>query len=63
MTEYWWCLTHERVERGEVCKAEARLGPYATAEAARSWRERHDAREETWEEEDKRWHGEDEDEG
>lgn len=61
MSEYWWCLTHGRVEQGDVCKSEDRLGPYPTEEAAASWRTRHETREETWEEEDERWHGEDDD--
>ena len=61
MPEYWWCLTHGRVEQGAVCKADDRLGPYASEEAARNWRQRRDAREETWEEQDKRWHGTDDD--
>lgn len=60
MTEYWWCLTHGRVEQGAVCKAQDRLGPYASEEEARAWRERRDAREESWEEEDRRWRGDDE---
>jgi hypothetical protein len=58
MPEYWWCLTHERVEHGSICKADNRLGPYPSEAEARGWRERRDRREETWEEEDKRWHGE-----
>jgi hypothetical protein len=61
MTEYWWCLTHDRVEQGSICRADNRLGPYASEADARAWRERRDTREETWEEEDKRWHGEDDD--
>ena len=61
MTEYWWCLTHDRVEPGDVCKAEHRLGPYRSAEAAAGWREQHGQREETWDEEDRRWHGDDDD--
>jgi hypothetical protein len=61
MTEYWWCLTHDRVEQGSICRADNRLGPYDSEAAARGWRERRDTREEAWEEEDKRWHGEDDD--
>ena len=61
MTEYWWCLTHGVVEEGNVCKAENRLGPYRTAADAKTWRERHGQREETWEEEDRRWHGDEDD--
>jgi hypothetical protein len=33
--DWWWCLTHGRVERGPGCANQERLGPYATeAEAA-----------------------------
>lgn len=60
MAEYWWCLTHGRVERGAACRAADRLGPYATEEEALRWRERHEHRDEAWEEEDRRWRGEDE---
>jgi hypothetical protein len=36
-TEYWFCLTHHRVEGPEGCRNAERLGPYATeAEAARA---------------------------
>lgn len=59
MTEYWWCLTHDRVEHGSLCKADNRLGPYASEADARAWRERHETREDAWDEQDKRWHGED----
>jgi hypothetical protein len=33
--QWWWCLTHARVEKGPGCPDMQRLGPYATeAEAA-----------------------------
>ena len=59
MTEYYWCLTHERVEQGSVCRATNRLGPDETAQAARAWRDRVEERAEDWAAEDERWHGED----
>ena len=35
--EYWFCLTHHRVEGVEGCRNADRLGPYPTeAEAARA---------------------------
>ncbi|WP_370327315.1 hypothetical protein [Euzebya sp.] len=52
---WWWCLTHETVEQGSTCRAQDRLGPYPTADAARDWKARRDAREEAWEAEDERW--------
>lgn len=61
MAEYWYCLTHQRVERGSTCKAEDRLGPYPTEEAARHWRDHHESREERWEEQDEAWYGEEDD--
>ena len=60
MAEYYWCLTHERVEQGSLCHAINRLGPYETPEAARDWSERVEERAEDWAAEDERWHGEDE---
>ncbi len=62
MAEHYWCLTHERVEQGAVCRATNRLGPYETAAAARAWRDRVEGRDEDWAAEDERWHGEDESE-
>jgi hypothetical protein len=55
---FYWCLTHGRVEEGQVCKATNRMGPYETPEAARRWRERHEQRSDSWEEDDERWEGE-----
>ncbi|HUG86215.1 MAG TPA: hypothetical protein VMM13_16745 [Euzebya sp.] len=55
---WFWCQKHERVEaEGERCGALDRLGPYATREAAENWRETAAARNESWEEEDRRWVG------
>ena len=35
--EYWYCLTHHRVEGEDGCKSADRLGPYPTeAEASRA---------------------------
>jgi hypothetical protein len=59
MSDHYWCLKHGRVEQGTACPAHDRLGPYATAEEARSWQERVERREDTWQAEDERWHGDD----
>lgn len=61
MSAYYWCLTHQRVEEGEVCKASDRLGPYATADEARAFRDRIEQRADAWKEEDERWEGVDDD--
>jgi hypothetical protein len=46
--EYWFCLTHHRVEPTEGCRNQDRLGPYATeAEAARAL-EKVEERNEAW---------------
>lgn len=54
-SQWYWCLTHNTVEQGEVCRAANRMGPYPTKEAARNWKTSHEDRQETWEEEDERW--------
>lgn len=56
--EFYWCLTHERVEAKGEGPADERLGPYPTAEAARNWKATRDARQETWDDADRRWEGE-----
>jgi hypothetical protein len=61
MGDYFWCFEHGRVEEGRTCRAVSRLGPYDTPEAARRWRERVDARNEVWDDEDDRWRGEPDD--
>lgn len=55
---WYWCQKHGRVEaEREKCGSLDRLGPYPTREAAENWRETAAARNERWEEEDKRWEG------
>ena len=53
---YWWCTDHNTVEKDGQCRAEVRLGPYPTADAAehalQSVEERNeklDAEDEAWE--------------
>lgn len=54
--KYYYCLEHDRVEQeGETCRADNRLGPYDSAEAARNWKDRVEKRNETWDEEDEEW--------
>lgn len=52
---WYWCLDHRRAEPRFGCRAEVRMGPYASKEEAEHWRERLDARNETWDAEDERW--------
>ena len=61
MGQYYWCLKHERVEEGAVCRSAQRLGPYNSPEAARDWHQRVEDRDESWQAEDERWHGQGED--
>lgn len=59
---WYWCLRHERAEEaGHACPAEDRLGPYESKQAAQHWRERVEARNDRWDEQDREWSGEDED--
>jgi len=32
--QWWFCLTHDRVEKGDGCPNKERLGPYATEQEA-----------------------------
>ena len=53
--EWWWCLRHGRVEQDPDVRADERLGPYESAEAAAAWRERNEARDKRWDDDDQRW--------
>ena len=53
---FWWCTDHDAVESDGQCRAEVRLGPYETREAAQralqsvqERNERLDAEDEAWE--------------
>ncbi len=60
--EWYWCLDHERAEPAdEACAPAQRLGPYASKEEAIHWQDRVEARNEAWDEEDRRWEGDTED--
>lgn len=55
---WYWCLHHGRVEHGaESCPADERFGPYPSEEAARTWRQRVEERNEKWDAEDRAWSG------
>ena len=56
---YFWCLRHNRVETGgDLCPAQFRLGPYATADEATRALETVEKRNAEWDAEDARWTGE-----
>jgi hypothetical protein len=57
---YFWCLRDNRVETGDdMCPAQYRLGPYATADDATRALETVEKRNAEWDAEDARWTGED----
>lgn len=57
--QWWWDLEAGRAVRGDERGPDRRvLGPYPSRQAAEAWRDRHEAREDAWEEEDERWEGE-----
>ena len=59
-TDTWyWCLRHGGVERGSdsSCPPDDRMGPYESQEAAAHWKDRVEARNQKWENEDKAWEG------
>jgi hypothetical protein len=55
--QWYWCMRHGTAEQGVGCRGSERLGPYPSAEAAAHWRETVERRNETWDEEDRRWRG------
>ena len=56
---FYWCLRHNRVETGDdLCPAQYRLGPYATADDAARALETVEKRNAEWDAEDARWTGE-----
>jgi hypothetical protein len=62
MTGKWyWCLKHGRAESDDTggCPPEDRMGPYESREAAEHWKDRVEARNDTWDKEDREWSGED----
>jgi hypothetical protein len=56
--QWWWDLAAGRAVRDDERGPDRDvLGPYPSREAAERWRDRHDAREERWEEQDEEWEG------
>ncbi len=57
-TQWYWCLRHKRAEpAATACKADLRMGPYASEAEAARYAETAQAREDSWEAEDERWKG------
>jgi len=61
---YWDLGKNQAVQASERDKADNRLGPYNSKEEAEHWKDRVEARNESWKEQDEEWSGEkgDEDE-
>ena len=60
--KWFWCTRHGRAEQGaDACPPDDRLGPYESKQAAENWRERLEARNDRWDEQDREWAGESED--
>lgn len=56
--QFYWCMDHARVEtHADRCKADNRMGPYPTRQAAQNWREKVEDRNDAWADEDERWEG------
>lgn len=55
--QWYWCLKHHAVEPYERCKAEDRLGPYATRDEATAALDTVQRRNEQWDREDEEYEG------
>jgi hypothetical protein len=53
--EWFWCTDHHTVEEGPGCRAEVRLGPYPTREAAEHALQHVAERNEEWDAQDEAW--------
>ena len=51
--DWYYCLKHHTAERGQVCPAKDRLGPYATREEAERALETVRRRNEEWDAQDR----------
>jgi len=57
--EWYWCLTHERVEHGEDRDDPLNvLGPYDSPDEAADWKRINEERALKWKVEDEAWEGE-----
>ncbi len=59
MTNWWYCLKHNRVEEGPSCANAERLGPYHSRTEAEHALERVRERNEEWQRDDERWNNAD----
>ena len=51
--QWFWCFTHQKAEpEGEQCRADDRLGPYASRAEAEDWRAKVEARNDAWDEDE-----------
>jgi hypothetical protein len=56
MTAFYFCLEHDRVEtEANKCRADNRMGPYPTEDAARNWKSQVEERNEAWDDADEDW--------
>jgi len=56
MTTFYFCLEHDRVEtEANKCRADNRMGPYPTEEAARNWKSQVEERNDAWDDADEEW--------
>jgi hypothetical protein len=53
--EFYWCLKHKRVEQKGHCSQTWTMGPYDSEQAARSYAERAEERDQAWEDADEEW--------
>lgn len=57
MSQWWWCLVHQRVEPDDGCANAERLGPFATQEEAARALEIAQKRNEEWDQREQEWDG------
>lgn len=57
MSQWWFCLVHQRVEGDDGCANSERLGPFDTSEEAGRALEAAQRRNEQWDAEEDEWQG------
>lgn len=57
MSQWWYCLVHQRVEGEEGCPNSERLGPFDTKEEAANALEIARERNEQWDRDEDEWNG------
>jgi len=50
--DWYYCFKHEKVETRDECHHMDRMGPYPTQEDAAHWRDRVEARNEEWDDQE-----------